>query len=115
MKYAHFADVHIGSWREPKLNNLSTMAFVKAVDHCILQGVDFILIAGDLFNTSLPSIDKLKTVVKKLKELRIKQIPVYIVAGSHDYSPSGKTMLEVIEEAGFRSIVGRLICLSRRI
>jgi len=106
MKYAHFADVHIGSWREPKLNNLSTMAFVKAVDFSILQNVDFILIAGDLFNTSLPTIDKLKTVVNKLRELKRNNIPVYIVAGSHDYSPSGKTMLEVIEEAGLcRNVV----------
>ncbi|MBW2993070.1 hypothetical protein KY317_00675, partial [Candidatus Woesearchaeota archaeon] len=27
-------------------------------------------------------------------------IPVYIIAGSHDFSPSGKTMLDVLEKAG---------------
>ncbi len=100
LKYAHFADVHIGSWRDPKLSDLSTRAFEKAVDCCIQHNVDFILISGDIFNTSLPPIDKLKSVVIKLKELKQQQIPVYIVAGSHDFSPSGKTMLEVLEEAG---------------
>ena len=100
MKFAHFADVHIGSWRDPKLSDLSTLAFEKAVNYCIKEQVDFILIAGDIFNTSLPPIDKLKSVVIKLKELKQNDIPVYIVAGSHDFSPSGKTMLDVLEEAG---------------
>ncbi len=100
MKFAHFSDVHIGSWREPRLHNTSTEVFAKAVDFCIQQQVDFVLIAGDLFNTSLPPIDKLKAVVGKLKELEMRSIPVYIIAGSHDFSPSGKTMLEVLEEAG---------------
>ena len=100
MKFAHMADCHIGSWRDPKLKDISTEAFIKAVDKCILEKVEFILIAGDLFNTSLPRLDNLKTVVTQFRILKNKNIPVYIVPGSHDYSPSGKTMLDVLEEAG---------------
>lgn len=100
MRYAHFSDVHIGSWRDQKMAYLSTLAFSKAVDECIRQDVDFILISGDIFNTSMPPIDKLKQAVVKLKHLKDRHIPVYIIAGSHDFSPSGKTMLDVIEEAG---------------
>ncbi len=100
MKFAHLADCHIGSWRDPKLNNASTKAFTKAIDDCIEKKVDFIVIAGDLFNTSLPSITHLKQATKKLKQLKDKDIPVYIVAGSHDFSSSGKTMLDVLENAG---------------
>ncbi len=100
MKFAHLADCHIGSWREPKLRTISAKAFEKAIDLSIEKNVDFILIAGDLFNTSLPSIDSLKIAVKKLKELRDKGIGVYAIAGSHDFSPSGKTMLDVLENAG---------------
>lgn len=100
MKFAHLADCHIGSWRDPKLRDISTKAFIKAVDTCIENNVDFILISGDLFHTSLPSIDRLKQTVIKLKELKDKNIPVYIIAGSHDFSPSGKTMLDVLENAG---------------
>ncbi len=100
MKFSHLADCHIGGWRDPKLKDINTQAFFKAIDISILEKVDFILIAGDLFNTALPGIDKLKEVVKKFKELKDNYIPVYLIAGSHDFSPSGKTMLDVLEEAG---------------
>ncbi len=100
MKFAHLADCHIGSWRDPALSDLSTIAFEKAIEKCIEESVDFILIAGDLFNTSLPSIDSLKKATTKLKQLKDNDIPCYIIAGSHDFSPSGKTMLDVLENAG---------------
>ena len=35
----------------------------------------------------------------QLKRLKSKSIPVYVIPGSHDYSPSGKTMIEVLEKA----------------
>lgn len=100
MKFAHLADCHIGSWREQRLKDTSTKAFTEAINICIEKKVDFIMIAGDLFNTSFPRLDNLKTVVAKLKQLKDASIPVYIVPGSHDYSPSGKTILDVLEEAG---------------
>ncbi len=100
MRFAHFSDVHIGSWRDPRLSNVSTEAFLKAIDICYENQVDFILISGDFFNTSLPSIDCLKEAVKKLKEIKDKGVPVYAIAGSHDFSPTGKTMLDVLENAG---------------
>jgi len=99
MKFAHISDVHIGSWRDSKMRDISTNVFVKTVDMCIEMQVDFILISGDLFNTSLPTIDKLKIVVEKLQEVKKKGIAVYVIAGSHDFSPSGKTMLDVLESA----------------
>jgi exonuclease SbcD len=100
MRFAHIADCHIGGWKEPKLSEVSSKVFFKALDEIKSKGVDFLLIAGDLFNTSLPPIDKLKETVSKLKELKDAGIPVYIIAGSHDFSPSGKTMIDVLEEAG---------------
>ncbi|MBU2561842.1 MAG: DNA repair exonuclease [Nanoarchaeota archaeon] len=99
MKFAHIADVHLGSWREPKLRELNTRAFVEAVSRCLSNSVDFVLLAGDLFNTSIPPIESLKLAVIELKRLKDAGIPVYTIAGSHDFSPSGKTMLEVLEEA----------------
>jgi exonuclease SbcD len=100
MKFAHLADCHLGAWREPKLKEVNARAFVKAVDICLDENVDFVLIAGDLFDTSLPSLDSLKLAVAKLKQLRDRDISVYIVPGSHDYSPSGKTFLDVLEDVG---------------
>ena len=100
MKYAHLADAHLGAWREEKMRDISTLSFLTAIDTCIKERVDFILFAGDLFNTSLPSLDTLKIVTKKLKELKDNNIPFYAIAGSHDFSPSGKTMIDVLENAG---------------
>lgn len=98
--FAHFSDIHIGSWRDPRMRDFATQAFVKAMQECIKRQVDFILLSGDIFNTPMPPIDKLKTATATLKRLHEQGIPVYIIAGSHDYSPSGKTMLDVLEEAG---------------
>jgi exonuclease SbcD len=100
MKFAHIADCHIGSWRNPKLRDVSTRVFVKTVDKCIEQGVDFLLIAGDLFHTALPGIELLKDVTVALKKLKDNGIGVYLIAGSHDFSASGKTMISVLESAG---------------
>jgi len=107
MRFAHIADVHIGSWSDDRLAEASTRALSKAIDLCVEQSVDFILISGDLFNTSLPSIDRLKEVTSKLKELADRKLPVYMIAGSHDYSPTGKTMLDVLENAGLARNVMR--------
>jgi len=100
MRFAHIADVHIGSWRDAKLRDVSTDAFLKAMDRCIEKKMDFILISGDLFNTALPDIDSLKKVAEKLRLVKESDIPVYMIAGSHDFSASGKTMLHVLEKAG---------------
>ena len=100
MKYAHLADLHIGSWRDDKMRSLSTKAFLHAIDDVISKNVDFILFSGDIFNTPLPGIDSLKMITKKLRELHDLNIPLYVIAGSHDFSPSGKTMIDVLENAG---------------
>jgi DNA repair protein SbcD/Mre11 len=100
VKFAHLADLHLGSWRDPSMRKLSTEVFVKAIDDAIEKNVDFILFAGDIFNTSLPGVDTLKIVTKKLKELYDLGVPLYVISGSHDFSPSGKTMVDVLENAG---------------
>jgi hypothetical protein len=94
------ADCHIGGWREPKLRALGYSAFEQAVDRCISEEVDFVIIAGDLFNTALPAVEGLKIVVTKFRELQLAGIPIYLIAGSHDYSPAGKSMIEVLEQTG---------------
>jgi DNA repair protein SbcD/Mre11 len=100
MKFSHIADCHIGGWREEKLNNLTIQSFEEAIKISINKQVDFILICGDLFNTALPSIDFLKRTIQALKKAKDNLIPIYFIAGSHDFSASKKTMLEIIEHAG---------------
>ena len=100
MKFAHLADCHVGAWREPALRVLTEQAFSHAINICITERVDFVIIAGDLFHTALPPMDGVKTVFRALKRLHDAHIPLYFITGSHDYSPTGKTMLDLIEEAG---------------
>lgn len=100
MKFAHLADCHIGGWREPELRKLGIESFKKAVEICISRHVGFVLIAGDLFNSALPDISLLKETASILRELRRKNISVYVIAGSHDFSAAGKTMIDVLEKAG---------------
>ncbi|MBI2667869.1 DNA repair exonuclease [Candidatus Woesearchaeota archaeon] len=108
MKFAHLADCHVGGWREPELKRLSILHFKEAIYQCIKENVAFILIAGDLFNTSLPDIELIKEVASILKEAHDNDISVYIIPGSHDYSVSGKTMLDVLEKAGLIENVMKL-------
>ncbi|MFH1326943.1 MAG: DNA repair exonuclease [archaeon] len=101
VKFAHFADVHLGGWKQPELQKLNFQSFAKSIDICIEEKVDFILIAGDLFDTAFPGIEVLKESFGEFKRLKDAKIPCFIIAGSHDYSISGKTFLDVLEKAGF--------------
>ena len=100
MKFAHMADLHIGGWSEKELERIGIEAFEESVDICIAKRVGFVIIAGDLFDTSIPNIDLIKEVARILNKLKEEEISCYIIPGSHDYSPSGKTMLDVLEKAG---------------
>lgn len=100
MKFAHMADCHVGGWSEPRLKELTIKSFASAIDISIEENVAFVLISGDLFNTAIPSLDLIKEVAHQLARLKERDISVYMIPGSHDYSPSGKTMLDVFEKAG---------------
>jgi DNA repair exonuclease SbcCD nuclease subunit len=100
-KFAHLADCHLGSWRQDELQKLNFESFQKAMDLCISEKVDFILISGDLFDSAYPPIEILKETFSEFRRIHDCKIPVFIVAGSHDFSSSGKTFLDVLEKAGF--------------
>ena len=108
MKFAHLADCHIGGWKDIQLKEISIKAFDEAIKICIKENVAFVLIAGDLLNTSLPSIDLIKRTAEILTKLKEHEIDVYIIPGSHDFSPSGKTMIDVLEHAGLMNNVMKI-------
>ncbi|MEK6848498.1 MAG: metallophosphoesterase, partial [Nanoarchaeota archaeon] len=76
-------------------------SFQKAIESCISEKVEFALISGDLFDSAYPPIEILKGTFAELRKLKDASIPCYIIAGSHDFSASGKTFLDVLEKAGF--------------
>ena len=97
MHFIHIADSHLGGWREDRMRNLNRNSFEYVMNYTIKVKPDFLLIAGDLFNTSIPSLDEIKFATRLLKKVKDSGIRIYYIAGSHDYSPSGKTMLDVLE------------------
>jgi hypothetical protein len=101
VKFAHIADVHLGGWKQQPLQDLNLLSFKKVVEECIKEKIEFALIAGDLFDNAFPPIDVLKETFAEFRKLKEAGIPCFIIAGSHDYSVSGKTFLDVLEKAGF--------------
>src|SRR3989304_178556 len=101
VKFAHMADIHLGGWRHKELQDLNFQSFQKALNMCIDEKIDFLLIAGDLFDTAYPPIEILKETFAEFRRLKDSGIPCFLISGSHDYSVSGKTFLEVLEKSGF--------------
>jgi hypothetical protein len=101
VRFAHLSDVHLGGWKQQPLQDLNLASFRKAVDVCIEKKLDFILISGDLFDSAYPPIEILKETFFEFKRIKEAKLPCFIIAGSHDYSISGKTFLDVLEKAGF--------------
>src|SRR3989337_1368897 len=101
VKFAHIADVHLGGWKQQPMQELNLLSFKKAIETCIQEKVEFVVIAGDLFDTAFPPIDVLKEAFAEFRKLKDAGIPCFLIAGSHDYSVSGKTFLDVLEKAGF--------------
>ncbi len=101
MKFAHTGDCHLGGWqKQPELAELNLQSFAFFADTCIKEKIDFALIAGDFFDTAYPPIEAIKLAVDNLRRLKEANVPVFIIAGSHDYSASGKSFIEVLEKAG---------------
>ena len=99
-KFAHLADCHIGANRGPVLEKLELAAFNKAMDVCMQENVDFVLIAGDLFHANLPDMYVVNEAVKKMKEIKDAGIPFYVIYGSHDYSPNCTSIIDILDSTG---------------
>ncbi len=98
-KFAHMADIHIGAHKDKRLMELEIQAFNESIDICIKEGVKFIIIAGDFFDKPIPELEQVKKIIIKLIELSQSNIPVYVIYGSHDYSPGQDSMIDLLEAA----------------
>ena len=99
VKFAHVSDCHLGAWRKDTLNDIGYAAYNKMIDTVIEEEVDFVIISGDLFHVSNPKVDVVDLAIIGLKRLADNNIPVYGIMGSHDFSPTGKSMLRPLISA----------------
>jgi DNA repair protein SbcD/Mre11 len=99
-RFAHMSDIHLGAHREPALRELEKKCFAEAMDMCLREAVDFLLISGDLFHVGIPDLGVVNDAVKKMRELRDAKIPIYAIYGSHDYTPTGTSVIDILQTAG---------------
>ncbi|HPJ00614.1 MAG TPA: DNA repair exonuclease, partial [Enterococcus sp.] len=88
MRFLHTADWHIGK----KLHGYDLLADQRdSIDKIIRlaqeEAVDAIVIAGDLYDRSVPSVEAVELLNQKLIEINLeKKIPVLAISGNHDSS-----------------------------
>jgi DNA repair exonuclease SbcCD nuclease subunit len=94
MKFIHCADVHLdtplqGLAEYPgapikEIRNATRRAFEKVLDAAISESVDFLIIAGDLYDTGLKSFESALFFNKQMARLADAGIEVYLIYGNHD-------------------------------
>ncbi len=86
MKFLHTADWHIGR----KLNGFSLLeeqrdAFEKMLQVATEQDVDAIVVAGDLYDRSMPSVEAVELLNTMMIEMNlVHKFPVLAISGNHD-------------------------------
>jgi len=99
-KFAHMSDIHIGAFRQPELKGLLLDAFEAAIDRCLQERVDFVIMAGDIFDSNIPDLSSVRRAAKKMKEAANAGIRFYAIYGSHDFSPNYSSIVDVLDGAG---------------
>jgi exonuclease SbcD len=85
MRFLHTSDWHLGRsfHREDMLG-----AQARHVDHLVetvrAEGVDAVLVSGDLYDRALPPVDAVALCDEALKRLAAEKVQVVIISGNHD-------------------------------
>jgi DNA repair protein SbcD/Mre11 len=103
LSFIHAADLHLDSKMEgltaahpemkTRLQESTFEALQRLVQYAISYKVDFILLAGDIFDSNRQSLKALVALREACKELRAAQIDVYMQYGNHDYTGNKPVMM----------------------
>lgn len=93
-RFLHCADVHLDSGfaglpqaalgADPRLANATRAAFAGLVDLALAEAVDFLLIAGDLYDGPWRDVGTAFFVRDQMRRLREGGIPAFLIKGNHD-------------------------------
>lgn len=85
MKFLHLADLHLGK-RVNGFSMLEDQAHILRQILAILddEQPDGVLIAGDVYDKSVPSVEAVGLLDSFLTELRARGVPVLLISGNHD-------------------------------
>jgi len=94
LKFLHAADIHLDSPLQKldhyegapveELRHATRRALENMVELAMLEGVAFVLIAGDLYDGDWKDYNTGLYFISQMSKLHEANIPVYIVAGNHD-------------------------------
>lgn len=94
MKFIHAADIHLDSpltglaaYKDAPADLLRTVtrdAFTRLVDEAIEEAVDFMVIAGDLYDGAWKDYNTGHFFCREMGRLNKVDIPVYLLFGNHD-------------------------------
>lgn len=94
MRFLHAADVHLDSPLRglekyegapvEVLRGATRKAFTALVRLAIEQRVDFVILAGDLYDGDWPDYNTGLFFIQRMRELERAGIPVYLIRGNHD-------------------------------
>lgn len=106
MRFLHLSDLHIGK----RINEFSMIEDQRYILAQILEildenGTDGVLIAGDIYDKPVPSVEAVQLFDEFLNQLVRRKIPVFIVSGNHD---SGERL-----SFGAKLMEGRDVFISR--
>ena len=88
MTFSHISDMHLGQKQYGSSEREEDMydAFKQAVDISIKDHVEFVILAGDLFDKPYPGGRAIVYLGNQLKRLDEAGIPSYFILGEHDLS-----------------------------
>lgn len=101
MKLIHLSDLHIGK----KVNEFSMKEdqeyiLTRIINIIDEQKPDGIMIAGDVYDKSVPSEDAVKVWDNFLSKLAARKIPIMAISGNHDSAVRFSAYNKLIETAG---------------
>jgi exonuclease SbcD len=97
MKILHLADLHLGVENYGRIDpatglHTRLLDYLARLDEAIAigldAGVDIVLIAGDIYKNRSPNPTHQREFARRVHRLRSAGVPVFILTGNHDISPS---------------------------
>lgn len=94
VKIIHTADLHLGSARTGVKNGKIEIenTFLKIISLCEAENIDFLLIAGDLFDSPFPDANDAEKIIAAMG--RIPNTVIAITPGNHDPACPGSVYLK---------------------
>ena len=94
LRFIHAADLHLDSpFRgigdaapalKNRLQSATLAALRRVIDHTIQSSADFLIVAGDIYDSKDRSLRALVSFRREMERLAERNVPVFIVHGNHD-------------------------------